>query len=188
MAEVQAAHPCDEVEVWCQDEARFGLQPIQRRRWAPRGERPVASVAPDFEWLWMYAAAHPATGETFWLSLPRLDGQMTQLFLDEFAKIFAPPGKQVILCWDGAPAHRATSLRLPPRLTLLRLPPYTPELNPAETLWPLLKEGVANLSFKDLDSLELRLCHRVRSLLLQPALISSRLSFHWWPKPITVSI
>jgi transposase len=178
---VKKAHPNDEVETWCEDEARFGLQPVLRRLWAPKGERPVARVAPDYEWLWMYAAAHPATGESFWLSLPRLDGDMTQLFLDEFAKVYAPAGKRIVLCWDGAPAHRAKSLRVPERITLVSLPAYTPELNPAETLWPLVKEGVANDSFKDLGALEKRVCRRVRRLAENREGIASRLSYHWWP-------
>lgn len=101
----------------------------------------------------MYAAAHPATGESFWLSLPRLETEMVQLFLNEFAEQHAPKGKQIILCRDGAPAHRARSLRVPERLTLVSLPPYTPELNPAENLWPLVKEGVANESFKELGAI-----------------------------------
>jgi len=178
---VKAAHPMDEVESWCSDEARFGLQPVVRRVWAPRGERPIAKVAPDYEWLWMYAAAHPATGESFWLSLPRLDTEMVQIFLDEFAKEYAPKGKQIILCWDGAPAHRAKGLRVPERITIVGLPPYTPELNPAENLWPLVKEGVANDSFKDLTTLEKRVCNRVRRISEERKLISSRLSYHWWP-------
>jgi transposase len=181
VAEVKAAHPGEAVEAWCEDEARFGLQPVRRRVWAPKGERPVATVAPDYEWLWMYAAAHPATGESFWLSLPRLDGEMTQLFLDEFAKACAPAGKQIILSWDGAPAHRAGNLRVPERIRLVRLPPYTPEVNPTETLWPLVKEGVANDSCKDLGALERRVCRRVRRLAEDRELISSRLNYHWWP-------
>ena len=161
---MKAAHPLDEVEVWCEDEARFGLQPVLRRVWAPKGERRVAPVAADYEWLWMYAAAHPATGESFCLSLPRLDGEMTQLLLDEFAKAYAVAGKRVVLCWDGAPAHGAKSLRVAERITLVPLPAYTPELNPAETLWPVVKEGVANESFKELGALERRVCRRVRRL------------------------
>ena len=161
---MKAKHPKDEVETWCEDEARFGLQPILRRVWAPKGERPVAKVAPDYEWLWMYAAAHPRSGESFWLSLPRLDTDMAQLFLDEFAKAYAGEGKQIVLCWGGAPAHRAKGLRVPERIRLVPLPAYSPELNPAETLWPLVKEGVANDSFKDLGALEKRVCRRVKRL------------------------
>jgi len=178
---VKQAHPNDEAEVWSQDEGRFGLQPVLRRVWALKGKRPIAKVAPDYEWLWMYGAAHPSSGKSFWLSLPRFDGELTQLFLEEFAKANAVEGKQIILCWDGAPAHRAKSLRVPERITLVRFPAYTPELNPAERLWPLLKEGVANESFKDLDALEKRVCRRVRKLCKQPEVISSRLNYHWWP-------
>jgi transposase len=178
---VKATHPKDAVETWCSDEARFGLQPVLRRVWAPCGERPVAHVAPDYEWLWLYAAAHPASGENFWLSLPRPDTEMVQMFLDEFAKAHAVAGKQVILVWDGAPAHRAKSLQVPERITLVGLPAYTPELNPAEMLWPLVKEGVANKSFKDLSALERRVCQRVRRVGEDQEMLASRLNHHWWP-------
>lgn len=141
----------------------------------------MAVVAPDYEWLWMYAAAHPATGESFWLSLPRLDTEMVQLFLDELAKQQAREGKRIILIWDGAPAHRARSLRVPERITLMVLPPYTPELNPAEHLWLLVKEGVANRCFKDLGALEKRVCARSRRISQDRGLISAQLNYHWWP-------
>jgi transposase len=107
----------------------------------------------------MYAAAHTATGESFWLSLPRLDTEMVQMFLDEFANLYAVEGKQIILCWDGAPAHRAKGVRVPERITVVGLPAYRPELNPAGNLWPLVKEGVANESFKYLSALANILAH-----------------------------
>jgi hypothetical protein len=154
---------------------------VLRRVWSLKGKRPIAKVAPDYEWIWIYGAAHPGSGKSFWLSLPRFDGELTQLFLDEFAKANAEEGKQIILCWDGAPAHRAKSLRVPARITLVNYPAYTPELNPAERLWPLLKEGVANESFKDLNALEKRVCRRVRKLCENPEVISTRLNYHWWP-------
>jgi hypothetical protein len=50
------------VETWAQDEARRGLQPVLRRVWAPRGERPIAWVNPRDEWLWVYGFVHPPTG------------------------------------------------------------------------------------------------------------------------------
>lgn len=178
---MKAAHPHDQVEVWCEDEARFGLQPILRRIWARKGERPVARIAPDYQWLWLYAAANPVTGESFWLSMPRLDGELTQMFLQEFANAQAVPGKQLILCWDGAPAHRAKRLQVPARITVVQLPAYTPELNPAEHLWPLVKEGVANEGFKDLRTLERRVCRRVRKVAENREQLSSRLYYHWWP-------
>ncbi|HVG20321.1 MAG TPA: transposase, partial [Blastocatellia bacterium] len=69
----------------------------------------------------------------------------------------------------------------PERITIVPLPAYTPELNPAENLWPLVKEGVANDCFKDLSALEKRVCAWTRKICEDRELISSRLSYHWWP-------
>ena len=132
--------PDEQVEAWCEDEARFGLKPILRRVWSPIGERPLAEVDARYEWLWLYAAVHPLTGRVFWLVLPRLDAECAQLFLDEFAREHAHEGKRIVLVWDGAPAHRANSLQVPERISLISLPAYTPELNPGERVWPLVKE------------------------------------------------
>jgi len=169
----------DAVEVWSQDEARLGLKPVLRRVWAPTGERPQAIVDARYEWLWLYAATHPRTGSVFWLVLPRLDASCVQLFLDEFAKEHAPEGKRILLVWDGAPAHRAHSLQVPERISLLSLPAYTPELNPSERVWPLVKEGVANQAPESMDELEQKVCLRCQKICA--AEISARTSYHWWP-------
>ncbi len=116
-------HPADAVEVWGEDEARLGLKPVLRRVWAPKGERPRAATHPRYEWLWVFAAAHPRTGRVFWLVLPHLAAEMMQPFLDAFAREHAPPGKRVVLVVDGASAHRAKSLRVPERLTLVSCRP-----------------------------------------------------------------
>jgi hypothetical protein len=73
LTESKRAHPHECVEVWGQDEARFGLKPVLRRMWSPRGVRPVAITDPRYEWLWLYAAVHPLSGRVFWLVLPYLN-------------------------------------------------------------------------------------------------------------------
>lgn len=73
-------------------------------------------------------------------------------------------------------------------MTLVALPAYTPELNPAEHLWPLIKEGVANVCFKDLDALEECVCARSRTVYEDRDLISSRLNYHWWPSGYFISL
>lgn len=127
----------------------------------------------------MYAAAHPLTGRVFWLVLPRLSAEMMQLFLDEFAREHATAGKRVVLVVDGASAHRAKSLRVPGRLTLVSLPAYTPELNPAERLWPLVKEGVANRTHETLAALEEAVCRRCQRI--TAAQVAALTHYHWWP-------
>jgi transposase len=176
---VKAAHPADEVEVWGQGEARLGLKPVLRRVRAPRGNRPRALTDPRYEWLWVYAAAHPLSGRVFWLILPRLSAEMAQLFLDEFARSHAPAGKRVVLAWDGAPAHRAGELRVPERITIVPLPAYTPELNPAERLWPLVKEGMANRAHETLAALEHEVCGRCQRI--TAAQVAALTNYHRWP-------
>ena len=70
-----------------------------------------------------------------------------------------------MLVIDGASAHRAKSLRVPERITLVPLPAYTPELNPTERLWPLVKEGVANRTHDSLAALEEAVCGVVKESL-----------------------
>jgi transposase len=111
--------------------------------------------------------------------LPHLAAEMMQLFLDAFAAEHVTPGKRVVLVVDGASAHRAKSLRVPERLTLVSLPAYTPELNPAERLWPLVKEGVANRTHESLASLEETVCGRCQRV--TAAQVAALTNYHWWP-------
>jgi transposase len=153
---------------------------VLRRVWAPEGERPLCEIDERYEWLWLYAATHPQTGRVFWLVLPRLDGSCVQAFLDAFAREHAPAGKRLLPVWDGAPAHRAQAVQVPERVSLLSVPAYTPELNPSERVWPLVKEGVANRAHESLDELEQKVCSRCQKV--SAAEVSARTKYHWWPE------
>lgn len=115
------------------DEARFGLKTWHRRRWCPKGFRPPWVVEDRYEWLWLYAAVEPATGESFYLYLPRLDGDCFEVFLEELRKAYR--GEQIVLVLDGAPGHRSGQVSWPDGIEALPLPPYSPELNPVERLF-----------------------------------------------------
>jgi len=69
----------------------------------------------------------------------------TELFsveLDAFAReVGASPTKQIVLVLDGAGWHESPKLRVPEHIHLLVLPPHSPELQPAEHLWPLTNEA-----------------------------------------------
>jgi hypothetical protein len=62
----------------------------------------------------------------------------------------------------------------------LFLPAYSPELQPAERRWPLLRESIANRTVEYLDQLEARLTHRVKAMMRRPELIAGLTGFHWW--------
>lgn len=183
VAEVQTAHPTARVEVWSQDEARIGLKPIVRRIWAKRGSRPRARNHPRYQWLYAYGFVHPTSGQTWWVILPTVRTSVMSLALRAFATAQGVgPDKQIILVLDGAGWHTSGKLEVPAGIHLVRLPADTPELQPAERLWPLLHEPVANRTFADLSALEAVLVTRCATLSAQQAIIKGRTHYHWWPQ------
>jgi transposase len=138
------------VRVFSQDESRFGLLTVRRRRVTARGVQPVGSVQHVFEWFYVYGAVAPASGERFFLELPCLNAEMFQLFLDAFAQAF--PDSLNLLLLDNSGAHTAQRLRWPENLRGVWLPPYCPELNPIERVWRNLKDDMAWEQFTDLPA------------------------------------
>ena len=120
----------------------MGLKPILRRVWSRRGERPLAPVHHRYEWLYVYGFVRPATGRTFWLILPTVNKELFSVALREFARwIRVGKDKRVVLAVDQAGWHTSKDVALPEGLHLLKLPTHSPELQPAERLWPLVDEN-----------------------------------------------
>jgi putative transposase len=147
------------VRVFCQDESRFGLLPITRRRLTLRGVKPVSHVQQVFESSYLYGAVEPTTGASCFLELPHLDAACFQLFLDHLAAQY--PASRNILLLDNGAFHKAKTLHLPANVLLLFLPPYSPELNPIERVWQHLKAPLADALFPTLRKLR----NRVTTLL-----------------------
>lgn len=83
---------------------------------------------------------------------------------------------------DQAGWHTSKNLELPEGLHLTFLPSHSPELQPAERLWTLVNEPIANQTFETLNDLEEIVFHRCQTLLQQQDLIQGLTSFHWWIK------
>ena len=99
--------------------------------------------------------------------------------LEVFAQeVGAGADKQILLALDGAGWHKSATLSLPQGIQLLFLPPYSPELQPAERLWPLSNEPLANRVFTSLDELEQVQAERCRWLQDHPAVVQAHTCFH----------
>jgi transposase len=131
-------HPGEEVRVYFQDEARFGTQGTITRVWARKGSRPRAVRQNGREWLYVMIAVCAATGGASALIMPELNTAVVNLFLEQFAREL-PAGVHAVLIWDGAGFHNGGDLLVPASVSLIRLPPYSPELNPVENLWHYLR-------------------------------------------------
>lgn len=171
------------MEVWDHDEARVGRKPILRRVWARRGCRPAAVSRTRYAWLYGYGCVHPRSGRCYWLILPTVNSAAMTVARAECARdIGAGPEKRVVLVVDNAGWHTSHDLQLPPGIERFLLPAYTPERPPAERLWPLIREGVANQSFADRDAVQQRLVDRCLTISTTPHIVHALTNFHWLPQ------
>lgn len=168
------------IEIWAEDEARLGLQPITRRTWSPKGKRPIAKQTRKYQWLYVYAFAHPLSGKSFWLIMPTVNTVLMNMGLKEFSLYMDPKNEKIIiLLIDNAGWHISKGLSLPPNIRLFPLPSHTPELQPVECSWPLLREPVANAHFDNLDILEDTLSKRRQWLIQNPEILKGTVGFKW---------
>lgn len=181
---MKKAHPAAEVTVWAEDEHRLGLLPVTRRVWAKRGQRPIAWVKRRYQWLYVYGCVCPDTGETWWALMPAVHTQAMSTVLAAFAEdLGIDATHRVVLVLDGAGWHRSGKLVIPEGIDLVFLPPNSPELQPAERVWPLINEPVANRTFPDLNELEAVLIERCQTLRTEPSKIAALTHYWWWPTP-----
>jgi transposase len=129
-----------------------------------------------FENFYLFGAYSPITGTHFTLELPHCNTDYFQLYLDEFSK--ENPNEFKIMVLDNGAFHKAESLKVPANIALLFIPPYSPELNPAEKIWRHLKDQLAGKVFATLDNLSDRVVDLVRSL--EPKVIKSITAFDYY--------
>jgi transposase len=106
-----------------------------------------------YEWVYLYAAVEPATGQSVALLAPHVDTGTFNVFLQMLAAEIGPD-EHVVLIMDQAGWHKSRAVKLPESITVLLLPPYSPELNPVENLWHYLRSHhLSNRAYQDYDHL-----------------------------------
>ena len=181
------AFPQAQVELWATDEHRIGLKPLLRRIWAPIGQRPLATVQHRFAWRYLVGFVHPASGRTFFHLATTVSIPVFEVELAAFARqVGAGPDKQIVLVLDRAgwkpPRVRLRVPSHPEHVHLRFLPPYAPELQPAEHRWPLTNTALANRHVATLDDREDAQFAHCLAVQQRPDLIRSTTRFHWWPR------
>ena len=138
MDQIQKEPPGQTLEVWFQDEARFGQQGTLTRLWARKGSRPRAVRQTRYQWIYVIGAVCPQRGQSVGLRAPTVNADITNAFFEPFAAAVDPKVHGVRV-GDQAGFHTATKLKVPDNVTLVSLPPYSPELHPVENLWPYFR-------------------------------------------------
>jgi transposase len=117
--------------------------------------------------------------------MPTVSTAVMSICLEHFAnEVGTNATRRIVLVLDGAGWHTAKDLVVPEGIDLVFQPPYSPELQPSEQLWPLLHEPLANRNFVDLDELEDVLCEACCGLEDDPEYLRSQTLFHWWSDAI----
>lgn len=143
----------------------------------------MAAVHRRYQWLYVYAFVRPTTGQSWWCLLPTVRTDAMQLALATFAAEEGIDARhRAVLVLDGAGWHTATGLVLPEGIDLVPLPPASPELQPAERLWGLVDEPIANRAPGGLDELEALLVRRCRHLRQDRRTVRGHTRFHWWAR------
>ena len=148
------------INIYCQDESRFGLLTRTGRVLTAKGVKPVCPYQHKFENTYLYGAFSPINGDSFLLELPYCNTDCFQLFIQELSKQNPKELKLVVL--DNGAFHKAKRLIIPDNIIFIFLPPYSPELNPAEKIWWQLKQEFVCKSFKTIDQLGKHLARVVR--------------------------
>lgn len=174
-----ARHPDKRIEVWFQDEARFGQKGTNSRVWARRGSRPAAPRQTQYEWVYLFGAVCPESGECNGWIVPVAN---TEVFNHTLADLSAQLAADVhaVLVLDQAGWHMAKDVAVPPNLTLLPLPPYSPQLNPVEQVWKHLRQRhLSNRVYPDVEALDKAVGDAWLSFVGDPAQVRSLCHYHW---------
>jgi transposase len=122
--------------------------------WAKKGLRPTGVRQTEYEYLWVLGVVCPETGHAEGLLSPQLNTKIINKFLELFSQTILDR-EHAVMVWDGAGFHRAKALDIPENITVVELPPYSPELNPIENLWHYLKSHFwSNRADDNYDELE----------------------------------
>jgi transposase len=170
---VTQTHPGKIIEVWFEDEARFGQQGTLTWVWARRGSRPRAIRQTRYDWLYVIGAVCPTTGQSVGLLAPHINTDIINIFLAQMAAEVSPD-VHVVLLWDQAGFHSSNNLRIPSNITIVPLPPYSPELNPDESVWNELKNNaIGRMAITGPDDLKRKVIGYLRHMQRFPVLICS---------------
>jgi len=124
--------------------------------------KPLCPFQQVFKSTYLFGAFSPINGNSFLLELPFCSAQTFQIYLNEFSR--QDPEEFKIIVLDNGAFHKAKSLKIPENISLIFLPPYSPELNPAERMWELIKGDFTGKLFSNLDYLSVFIKDQVNAL------------------------
>lgn len=166
------------VNIYFQDESRFGLMTKQKRVLVSKGIKPIGKFQHSYKWLWLWGCFSPITGDAFYWETSHVGSDIFEGFLNDFSK--TNPNELKLLVIDNAGFHACQNITIPDNVKLIRIPPYAPELNPAEKVWQWMKARVSMKFFESTKVLQDKIIEMVNQL--NPCLIKSITGYELYTK------
>ncbi|EOA6544476.1 TPA: IS630 family transposase [Vibrio vulnificus] len=169
----------DNVDVWFQDEARFGQQNTTTRLWAERGSRPRVVKQQQFEYAYLFGSVCTARGIGEAMVVPWVNKNIMVEHLRQLSAV-TEKGRHAVVIMDGAGWHTNDIAEPFDNVSIIKLPPYSPELNPIEQVWSWLRQHyLANQSFADHEDIVSKVCRAWNSFLECSARVRQMCSRSW---------
>jgi len=157
------AEPGAKIRLMFEDEAAFGRISEAARCWAPNGVRPIVPCQMVREYMQVYGAVEPETGDNFFIIAPKCNTEWTNVFLTELSRKYS--NDYILLAMDRAGWHTSKGLAVPDNIRLIYIPPRTPEMNPIEQIWKeVRKRGFKNVLFHTIKCVIDKLCDTLNAL------------------------
>lgn len=141
------------INLYFQDESRFGLMTHVGKCLTSKGIKPIVKYQHAFKNTYLYGSFSPINGDSFVYEIEGTTSEIFYKYLDQFSKY--KPEELKIIVIDNAGFHSMKNYELPKNIRLVRIPPYTPELNPSEKIWAYIKQFYKNKVFKNIQSLKI---------------------------------
>lgn len=142
----------ESVNLYFQDESRFGLMTHIGKCLTAKGVKPIVKYQHAFKNTYLYGSFSPINGDSFVYEIEGTTSEIFYKYLVEFSKYKQNELKAIII--DNAGFHSLKKYDIPENIILIRIPPYTPELNPAEKIWHYIKQHYKNKVFDNLSNVK----------------------------------
>jgi len=184
LEELSIPDDCD-IHIWVEDEHRYGLKSVIRRCWTIKGHRPKVVHNDQYEWGYVYGAADILTGKAEFIYSPTVTLEWSKAFLEQL--VLTDPSAIHIILWDRAGFHpEALTGELSESVRFVPFPAYSPDLNPIEPLWNVVKQEIANSIWNTLDEIEVAISRALKPYWEDAKQVWSLLGNTWLTRGVIV--
>ena len=158
------------VNLYFQDESRFGLKTHIGRCLTAKGVKPIVKYQHAFKNTYLYGSFSPINGDSFVYEIEGTTSEIFYSYISEFSEY--KPDELKIVIIDNAGFHSLSQYEIPKNIIFIRIPPYSPELNHAEKIWAYIKQSYKNKVFNNLNNVKEWLANFIKNILPKDKILS----------------